>query len=344
MKILILTFTLFTSLIGVSQESPYIKNMQEALTTYSKAKTIEDHINVSYKFEQIASVETENWLPLYYHALSYTMSSYIVSNDNKARKDELLDIAFSSITKIKKMAPTQSEIFALEALFYTARLSVNPMERGQKYSTLSMATVKKALALNPNNVRAKQLQITNEFGLAQFFGSDTAPICKKALALLSIWDDYKIESPIHPNWGKEYLESLVKSCKPDNTKEKSQSKLNEIKNTPSLTLKISDLSSNKGIVLIQLLNEKSEIVKSIKGNIEDTESIVIITDLEKGRYSIKYFHDLNNNMALDVDKYGRPTEGYGYSNNVKGTMGPPKFSKTLFDFSSNLTLYLKTRN
>lgn len=343
MKTLILTITFLSTFIGISQETLFMKNMQDALTIYSEAKTVQDFINVSYKFEQIANVETENWLPLYYHALTYTMSTYRVSNDNKARKDELLDIAFSSITKIKLLAPNESEVFALEALFYTAKLSVNPMERGQKYSALSMATVQKALALNPNNVRAKQLLIANEFGIAQFFGSDTAPICKKAQALLLVWDDYKIESPIHPNWGKGYLEGLAKSC--SKTEEvKKEEPILEKTSTTNLILNITGLKSNKGIVLVQILNNKGETIRSMKGDIENNASIITVKDLVKGEYSLKYFHDENNNMKLDSDKYGRPMEGYGHSNNAKGFMGPPKFKKTLFEFDKDLTLYLKTRN
>ena len=39
-----------------------------------------------------------------------------------------------------------------------------------------------------------------------------------------------------------------------------------------------------------------------------------------------------------------PAEGYGFSNNAHGFMGPPKFKDQLFDINSDLTITLKTGN
>jgi uncharacterized protein (DUF2141 family) len=241
------------------------------------------------------------------------------------------------------MAPSEVEIFALEAMFYSARLSVNPMERGQKYSLLSRKSIGIALSIDSSNVRARQLLIANEFGTAQFFGTDTEAICKKAQALLKEWDNYIIKSPFHPNWGKEYLASIAKTCEPK-PEESIQNEAPKANSNPILTIEITGLVSNDGVVLIQLKDENEKIIQSTRALIENKKSIIIFDNLSNGHYSVSYFHDANTNMTMDKDKYGRPLEGYGYSNNAKGFMKAPEFKETIFHFNSDLSLSLKTRN
>ena len=188
------------------------------------------------------------------------------------------------------------------------------------------------------------MAIANDFGTAQFFGSDTEPICKKAQVLLSEWDNYKIKSPFHPNWGKGYLKSIAKSCEPKDNKMESSKAVDTKSTGPKLTVNILNLSSNNGVVLIQLKNEQEKVIQSTRGLIKDLKSTIIFDDLPAGKYSLSYFHDANENMTMDKDKYGRPTEGYGFSNNAKGFMKAPAFESTLFTFDSDLSLSLKTRN
>ncbi len=343
MKTLFLSFVLLITNQALSQSDLFNSKMNVALESYSKCKSAQDYLSTAFQFQQIANVESENWLPQYYYAMCYTMASYNVKSDMPEQKDAYLDEAEESINKLKILAPDESEVFALEGLFYTARLSVNPMERGQKYSILSRKSVGIALALDSNNVRAKQLSIANDFGTAQFFGSDTEPICKKAQALLLDWDNYVIKSPFHPNWGKGYLKSIAESCEPKQEKLKNESEAANM-NHPSLTVEIVGLSSNNGVVLIQIKDTREKVIQSTRGLIENHKSEIVFNNLPKGDYSISYFHDANNNMTMDKDKYGRPTEGYGFSNNAKGFMKAPEFKETIFTLNQDLSLSLKTRN
>jgi hypothetical protein len=43
-------------------------------------------------------------------------------------------------------------------------------------------------------------------------GQDPKSFCPQAKELLAAWDNYQLKSPIHPNWGKEQVEGIVKSC------------------------------------------------------------------------------------------------------------------------------------
>lgn len=49
--------------------------------------------------------------------------------------------------------------------------------------------------------------------------------------------------------------------------------------------------------------------------------------LPEGRYAVTAFHDENGNGEMDFNVLGIPTEGYGFSNDAAGFMGPPKFDQ-----------------
>ena len=61
------------------------------------------------------------------------------------------------------------------------------------------------------------------------------------------------------------------------------------------------------------------------------------TGIPEGDYAIAIFHDSNNNGILDKNFIGIPKEGYGFSNNAKGTFGPPHFDKAKFKLDTSYT-------
>jgi len=129
------------------------------------------------------------------------------------KKDSYLDVAEKSITKMIELAPKESEVFALQSMLYSARLVVNPMERGQKYGGLSAQAVGMALGMDANNPRAKFIKLRNDMGSAQFFGKDPKEYCPQASELLASWDNYKVKSPLYPAWGKDQVAEIVAECK-----------------------------------------------------------------------------------------------------------------------------------
>jgi uncharacterized protein (DUF2141 family) len=55
--------------------------------------------------------------------------------------------------------------------------------------------------------------------------------------------------------------------------------------------------------------------------------------LMPGRYAIRAFHDVDGDGALDTNPFGIPIEPFGFSNNAKGAMGPPKWDDAGFDLA-----------
>lgn len=55
------------------------------------------------------------------------------------------------------------------------------------------------------------------------------------------------------------------------------------------------------------------------------QASVSFPDLEPGPYAVCVVHDANDNGDIDLNMFGIPTEGWGFSNGARGTLGPPSF-------------------
>jgi len=211
-KIIVSIGIILTTIAGMAQNKEFAEAMGESLAHYANCKSVEDFQTLGNRFGLIANTEKTEWLPLYYQAHCYIIMSFMEPTD-AVKKDSYLDIAEQSITKMIELAPKESEVFALQSMLYSARLVVDPMSRGQKFGALSAQAVGIALGMEPQNPRAKLIKLRNDMGSAQFFGNDPNEYCPQAAELFKNWDNYKIKSPLYPNWGKGQVEEIVKGCK-----------------------------------------------------------------------------------------------------------------------------------
>lgn len=108
-----------------------------------------------------------------------------------------------------------------------------------------------------------------------------------------------------------------------------------------LIVEIAPLRNNNGKILLELSNEKEEVLKGISENIADNKCIIRIPNLKPGAYAFRYFHDENGDEKINTNFMGIPREGYGFSNNAKGSFGPPSFEKMLFELTKSDTLHCK---
>ena len=106
----------------------------------------------------------------------------------------------------------------------------------------------------------------------------------------------------------------------------------------TLTVDIEQLRNNNGKLLLELNNDKEEVIKGFSETITDGKCILVIKELKPGKYAFKYFHDENNDEKINTNFMGIPKEGYGFSNNAKGTIGPPSFDKMLFEITKSDTM------
>ena len=78
----------------------------------------------------------------------------------------------------------------------------------------------------------------------------------------------------------------------------------------------------------------------IQGVIEDVGvgNATYTFDLPNGTYAIGIFVDTNYNNEMDRNFFGVPKEQYGFSNDAKGSFGPPSFKDASFTVSSEMKL------
>ncbi len=68
------------------------------------------------------------------------------------------------------------------------------------------------------------------------------------------------------------------------------------------------------------------------------EMFVIYKNMPTGCYAISIFHDEDNNGKMNKNFIGYPTEGFGFSNNVKVRFSAPKFDECAFDLKSDTAI------
>ena len=65
--------------------------------------------------------------------------------------------------------------------------------------------------------------------------------------------------------------------------------------------------------------------------------------LKKGTYGVKVLIDTNGNADIDLNFFGLPKEQFGFSNNVLGLFGAPKFDKASFELNSDKKIIINLR-
>ena len=65
--------------------------------------------------------------------------------------------------------------------------------------------------------------------------------------------------------------------------------------------------------------------------------------LKEGNYAVKVLIDTNNNGDIDLNFFGLPKEQFGFSNNVLGLFGAPKFDKASFELNMDKKIIINLR-
>jgi uncharacterized protein (DUF2141 family) len=93
--------------------------------------------------------------------------------------------------------------------------------------------------------------------------------------------------------------------------------------------------------MLQLFDSTQKVLDEKKCIIKDNMSFFSVPNLTPGKYAVRYYHDENMNGKMETNLVGKPTEGYGFSNNVIGKFGPPAFEKWLFEVYGDKKVILK---
>ena len=123
-------------------------------------------------------------------------------------------------------------------------------------------------------------------------------------------------------------------------------------NLGKVSVKVSDLKNDQGVVRVALFNSADTYNKSKssedkaggafkKGTaqIKSQKATFSFDNLPYGEYAIKIFHDEDNSGKFVTGLFGIPKVEYGFSNNALGKMGPAPYDKAKFKLDApELTL------
>ena len=104
-----------------------------------------------------------------------------------------------------------------------------------------------------------------------------------------------------------------------------------------LQVTVTNIKGHKGVIIVGIFDSDENFLKKpIDGKLAKAsgDSItVVFENLKPGKYAVSVLHDANKNKDLDKNKLGIPKEGFGFSNNVLGAMGPPSFERAQIDLT-----------
>jgi uncharacterized protein (DUF2141 family) len=104
-----------------------------------------------------------------------------------------------------------------------------------------------------------------------------------------------------------------------------------------LQVTVTQIKGLKGDIIVGIFdNDKDFLKKPIEAKTTkaSADSItVVFENIKPGKYAVSVIHDANKNQDLDKNKLGIPKEGFGFSNDAMGALGPPAFESAQFDLT-----------
>ncbi|RFS19046.1 hypothetical protein DVR12_25950 [Chitinophaga silvatica] len=200
------------SLAVSAQSSRYTEAMAKQTADLDSSSTFnpENLQQKSNTFERIAEAEKTQWLPYYYAAYMQIMQAF--TSKDKSQIDPLTEKATINLDKAEALISKNSEIACLRSLIASAKLTVDPMNRGPVYGPEAAAQLVTAKTLNPENPRVYMLEgQALLFTPEQWGGSKTKAKTTLELALTK-FAAFKPESDISPKWGEAYTRGLLQNA------------------------------------------------------------------------------------------------------------------------------------
>lgn len=114
-----------------------------------------------------------------------------------------------------------------------------------------------------------------------------------------------------------------------------------------LEVTIVGIENDKGEILLGLFsNEKDFLKHPVRGEKYKSAPGTIKVTLQgvtSGTYALSVVHDANTNGRIDTNFVGIPKEGFGFSNDAMGLMGPPGFQKASFHWTGKESVVIHLR-
>jgi tetratricopeptide (TPR) repeat protein len=217
--IFILTAILIAGTTFAQMPDKFVKAMEAKIAAIDSTHTAEGFTDLANAFERIADAEKNQWLAYYYAAYCNASAGSLIGSGGdmmaaKADKtDPYADKADKLISKAEELMKNNSEIYIVKKMIATVRMLGDPMNRYMTYGPEATAMLEEAKKINPDNPRVYVLEAQDKYFTPEQFGGskeEAKVLFEKAQKL---FDTFKPETTIHPNWGKSQVTYFLSQYK-----------------------------------------------------------------------------------------------------------------------------------
>ena len=111
----------------------------------------------------------------------------------------------------------------------------------------------------------------------------------------------------------------------------------------TISVPVSGLRNSNGDVRCGLYNSAATFPKSgqefqgVVAPIAGQQATCVFNNVAPGVYGVALFHAEKGETKLRTGFFGQPEEGYGFSRDAKGSMGPPAFNAAAYTYAGGAT-------
>lgn len=114
----------------------------------------------------------------------------------------------------------------------------------------------------------------------------------------------------------------------------------------TLHIVVTGIKHNGGKLEVGLYNNSKNFPKDDREYLSEIipvtkDKIEVSFNIQHGEYAIALYHDKNNNEECDTNFLGIPTEGFGFSNNVKPIFSAPSFRRAKIELLEDKTIFIQ---
>lgn len=210
-KIIFSVVLILIATVSFAQSDKFMAAMKSNIAAIDTSfKNPANLLTLANNFERIATAEKNQWLPYYYAALCQVNYTYM--EQDKSKIDAIADKATMLIDKADSLQPKNSEISCIKSMIASAHMMVNPMQRYMEYGPEAASHLEAAMQEDPANPRPEYLRGQGLKYTPEQFGGGCVTAKPVLQASLDKYNKFKPASEIHPNWGKQRVESMISEC------------------------------------------------------------------------------------------------------------------------------------
>jgi uncharacterized protein (DUF2141 family) len=112
-----------------------------------------------------------------------------------------------------------------------------------------------------------------------------------------------------------------------------------------ITVAVTGLSNDQGSVRCGLFNspagwpESGNQFMGVVAPISGGSSTCVFKNVPPGTYAVALFHAQHNETTVPKGMFGKPEEGYGFSRDATGSLGPPDFAAAAYGYPGGSSVW-----